>query len=287
LAGYKAVEWPDVLAVKMCYNDVRPITAVGNEGVYTYRMNSVFDPDFTGVGGQPEGFDQLKALYSRYRVMALGVDVKATSLTSGNAGCIAMAPSENSALSTTAEQLGGLRNARTAEYAFGGGIAHMKALYHIGALLGYSDESVLANTNLDAAISGNPGFQQYLWVQNRDSSATGAIQLTIKLTYYVRMEVPISVVDSLAKVRFAKLRVATQLRALPSASATTPDVVGLSTAASVEPGTAVLPLSTQSLAVLATPPPEKPSQVSVDLRARLKAELERIDSLLALDQQVA
>jgi len=252
-------------------------------------LNSVFDPDFTGVGGQPEGFDQLKALYSRYRVMALGVDVKATSLTSGNAGCIAMAPSENSALSTSAEQLGGLRNARTGEYAFGGGIAHMKALYHIGALLGYSDESVLANTNLDAAISGNPGFQQYLWVQNRDSSATGAIQLTIKLTYYVRMEVPISVVDSLAKIRFAKLRVATQLRALPPASATTPDAAGLlPVAASVEPGTAVLaPLSTQSLAVLATPPPEKPSQVSVDLRARLKAELERIDSLLALDQQVA
>lgn len=211
LSGFKSTEWPDVLAVKMIYNDVRAVTAVVNEGVYTYRMNSVFDPDFTGVGGQPEGFDQLKALYSRYRVIALGVKVTATSLTSGNAGVIAMAPSENSALSTTAEQLGGLRNSRTAEYAFGGGIARMNALYHIGALLGYSDASVLANSNLDAAIAGNPGFQQYLWIQFRDSAATGAIQLGVRLTYYVRMEVPISVVDTMSKMKFKKLAISSSI----------------------------------------------------------------------------
>lgn len=218
LSGFKSVEWPDVLAVKLVYNDVRSVTAVINEGVYTYRMNSVFDPDFTGVGGQPEGFDQLKALYSRYRVLALGVTVTATSLTSGNAGVIAMAPSENSALSTTAEQLGGLRNSRTAEYAFGGGIAKMNATYHIGSLLSLSDASALASSNLDAPVSGNPAFQQYLWIQNRDSAATGAILLGVRLTYYVRMEVPISVVDSVARTRFERLNVRSQILAAASSS---------------------------------------------------------------------
>lgn len=33
-----------------------------------WRLNSLFDPDATGTGGQPTGFDQLSALYNRYRV---------------------------------------------------------------------------------------------------------------------------------------------------------------------------------------------------------------------------
>lgn len=47
-------------------------------GTYTgqiHRLNSLFDPDYTGVGHQPRGFDQLALLYSRYRVNAVKVEV--------------------------------------------------------------------------------------------------------------------------------------------------------------------------------------------------------------------
>lgn len=218
LQEFKSVEWPDVLAVKMIYNDVRAVTAVLNEGEYVYRLNSVFDPDFTGVGGQPEGFDQLKALYGRYRVMACKAEVSAASLTSGNAGVIAMAPSENAALSTTAEQLGGLRNSAIAEYSFGGGIAKMKKTWHIGPLLGMSDASCLASSNTDAPIGGNPAFQQLLYIQFRDSSATGSVQLSARLTYYVRMELTTTVIDTFAQSRFRRLDVRTKLLAADAAS---------------------------------------------------------------------
>ena len=33
-----------------------------------FRLNSLFDPNLTGTGHQPKGFDQLAALYNRYRV---------------------------------------------------------------------------------------------------------------------------------------------------------------------------------------------------------------------------
>lgn len=36
----------------------------------TFRGNSLFDPDFTGAGHQPRGFDQLAVLYTRYKVHA-------------------------------------------------------------------------------------------------------------------------------------------------------------------------------------------------------------------------
>jgi len=35
---------------------------------YLFNLNSLFDPDRTGTGHQPLGFDQLKTLYNRYRV---------------------------------------------------------------------------------------------------------------------------------------------------------------------------------------------------------------------------
>lgn len=41
---------------------------VGVASVYSYRANSIFDPNYTGVGHQPYGHDTLATVYSRYKV---------------------------------------------------------------------------------------------------------------------------------------------------------------------------------------------------------------------------
>lgn len=40
-----------------------------NSYQYKFNLNSLYDPDYTGVGHQPYGRDQLAALYNRYRVI--------------------------------------------------------------------------------------------------------------------------------------------------------------------------------------------------------------------------
>ena len=38
--------------------------------VQRFNLNNIYDPDRTGVGHQPYGYDQLGAIYNRYRVIA-------------------------------------------------------------------------------------------------------------------------------------------------------------------------------------------------------------------------
>jgi len=42
-----------------------------------YSLNGLFDPDISGVGDQPTGFDEYMALYSKYTVLATKVKIKA------------------------------------------------------------------------------------------------------------------------------------------------------------------------------------------------------------------
>lgn len=65
--------------VTLIYCDIRNLTSVSGAGArWLYRANSVFDPDYTGTGDQPSGFDQYAALYRHYAVIGSKCTVIAT-----------------------------------------------------------------------------------------------------------------------------------------------------------------------------------------------------------------
>jgi len=63
---------------KMKYSEAYTLSALNN---YTQIMNlnSVFDPNRTGIGHQPYGYDQLTPLYNRYRVISASYVINAYS----------------------------------------------------------------------------------------------------------------------------------------------------------------------------------------------------------------
>lgn len=64
-----AIGFPDSEVAKIRYSDQITITG-STYAQYTFRGNSVFDPDESGIGHQPMYFDQYAAVYSKYKVVA-------------------------------------------------------------------------------------------------------------------------------------------------------------------------------------------------------------------------
>ncbi len=70
---------PYLKRVKMIYvQRVSLDPTAGLLAVNVFRANSLFDPDFSGVGHQPMGFDDMAYLYEKYRVFSVSMKVTFT-----------------------------------------------------------------------------------------------------------------------------------------------------------------------------------------------------------------
>lgn len=71
-------------AVMHYAEDVILNAGAGLAAVYVLTANGLFDPNVTGVGHQPAGFDQLMALYNEYYVSASSIKVLFSSSDTNN-----------------------------------------------------------------------------------------------------------------------------------------------------------------------------------------------------------
>lgn len=75
--GLSARPFADSKLVKLKYVDTVAMNAgAGAIASHLFRCNSIYDPDFTGIGYQPMGHDEYMILYDKYRVV--GAKISAT-----------------------------------------------------------------------------------------------------------------------------------------------------------------------------------------------------------------
>jgi hypothetical protein len=74
--------FPDKVLQWMPYGEMIQRSPAAVTDYYTFRLNSTFDPDLTGVGHQPLGRDQMVVFYNRYRVHSVRVTVDFSALVS-------------------------------------------------------------------------------------------------------------------------------------------------------------------------------------------------------------
>jgi hypothetical protein len=81
---------PDRVLVTMPYGEMIQRSPAATTDFYTFRLNSTFDPDLTGVGHQPLGRDQFAGvLYNRYRVHSVKVTVDYSAFLAANVPILA------------------------------------------------------------------------------------------------------------------------------------------------------------------------------------------------------
>jgi hypothetical protein len=92
--------FPEKAIVSLTYGDVINMTATsGVPNDHRFVLNNVYDPDLTGSGHQPRGYDELKTLYKQFTVIGAAYKVTFTGATSESCLVSAIVNSDSTILS--------------------------------------------------------------------------------------------------------------------------------------------------------------------------------------------
>ena len=168
---------------KMKYSTT--LSDAGTGAPYFFNLNSIHDPDRTGVGHQPYGHDSMEAIYNRYRVISCSYVV--TAYNAGSPLRFAVIPSN------TATSLGNVSTvcenprARFAIQYPGGNTKMIKGKCYIPALVGRNKTQYMSDDDYQAAFGSSPNEVAVLGIYSAgtlDGPLNGT-SITVTLEYTV------------------------------------------------------------------------------------------------------
>lgn len=182
-------------ALRMGFSFTRTVilgTTLGVPVDYVFRGNSLYDPDFTGVGAQPLFFDQMLAIYNHFSVRGSAIEVDVQSTDTSNPLVAVIYPSKSSSAaptSTNLSQLMQIPGAVTAPLSVKGGGKDsivLKAYFTTSSF--YPDYSFSSPDYRGSAGSNPPGGGSWYWhvaTFNADGgSQTSNAVGNVRITYY-------------------------------------------------------------------------------------------------------
>lgn len=166
-------------------------SAAGVGTTYFYRMNSPYDPDFTGVGASAIGLSFWSQVYSNYRVTRCSARV-AGSLAASSSGSISqmcLVPVANNATLPSNAGTWALRPGAKSMYLTLSGRTPdtFSASWDIAKVLGVSKSQFTSDMDFSAATSSNPARQAFFAVTLNSSGSVVAASASIFI--YVTYEV--------------------------------------------------------------------------------------------------
>lgn len=177
---------PQRYITKMKYSE---LVSTNANGFYAFNLNSIFDPNRTGIGHQPYGFDTLATLYNRYRVISCGWRIApvAPAVLASSTVQLACLPG-NEELTGILSMFECKENPR-ARYSLttnGGEVRFVTGKQYIPSLVGRSKAQYMADDRYQAQTTASPNelaiLNLYTAVGNVDSTATFPIQVLLEYT---------------------------------------------------------------------------------------------------------
>jgi hypothetical protein len=171
--------------------------AAGVGTTYTYRLNSLWDPNLTGVGAQPVGLDQWATLFERAVVLSANVCVDFVNVSASNAACrvgfwpaigLSTIPADNDAWPSQ-------RGARSALMGGSGKtVVTMKARYDVARIMNVPRSKLIIDDGYDEDITGGGAvsgiFQALLNLYVSGIGAVASTSYQIKIEYLAFLTQP-------------------------------------------------------------------------------------------------
>jgi len=161
-------------------------------------LNSLFDPDFSGAGAQPLGYDQWSAFYSRYKVLGVKWKVMFAQPTSLIESIVSVTPNlvntiDNNGINVLAEPYSKFSIAS----ANGGWKPVLGDYKPIHKIFGITEEE-FGEESYTAATSGSPVNVAWLHVRvdtvayGLSGSVSYVIEMEFDVEFYSRVELELS-----------------------------------------------------------------------------------------------
>ena len=182
---------------KMKYAEVRTVAGPIGGGLvqYNFNLNSIFDPNLSGFGHQPYGYDQLADLYNRYRVYRVDYAISAyNSDGSVNYSVVAALPANE--VITGALGVAEIMENPRAKYITQAPSAALKVLkgsVSLPSLVGRSKAQYMADDRYQSQWGTSPSEQAVLnimagtisGVGGNGGTSTNTMNVSISLVYHV------------------------------------------------------------------------------------------------------
>lgn len=162
--------------------------SIGSIAIYNFSANDLFDPNRTGTGHQPMGFDQMMLMYEQFTVIRSHIKVNFIN-TSDEASRVAILlnPDTGSTSVTSTMENGLLKSTVISGAVSSGGTQSMKTLElacDIPKYFGKSFNAILADPQMYGTVSSSPAEQVYFQIATWDpfsngTSASVAFDVTI------------------------------------------------------------------------------------------------------------
>lgn len=164
--------------------------SIGSLAIYNFSANDLYDPNRTGTGHQPIGFDQMMNLYEQFTVVRSHIKITATS-TGADACRIAVYLNPDITPSTiTATMENGLLESKVViGSGDNGGAQRMKTLEltcDVPKYFGKTFNAILADPQMYGTIASSPGEQVYFTIAVWDpftTSGDSSVALDVTISY--------------------------------------------------------------------------------------------------------
>ncbi len=192
--GFESVPsfFPDRMRGKMAFSNTYTFSpAAGSVSSTVFRLNSVFDPDYTGVGTSIASYGNIAAIYGRYRVFSAEVYMDWYGIGSANVTVFAVATPVTT-LGTGIADIVAQKHVWTSPLSVGGPGVRKALKATTWKIYGATPKQVADEDDYCGLVGGNPNNGTFLHVGvfNPNAGATSAA-CTLRIIYDVEWSLPL------------------------------------------------------------------------------------------------